>query len=278
MIIGVTGSTGAVGGLVARSLAGSDFRLDLRQLVRDPARAPDIDSDVRVCEYADEEASVAALRGVEVLFMVSASEARDRREQHRTFIRSAARAGVRHLVYTSFAGAGPDATFTLGRDHHDAEDAIRESGMTWTFLRDNFYLDLLPLFADEDGVLRGPAGQGRVAGVARADVADVAVEVLRSPDEHADAAYTLTGPEALTLDEVATRAGAVLGRTLRFEDESVEQAYAWRREAYGAEDWQLDAWVSTYTAIAGGTVAEVTDDVRRVTGRAPRTLEQALRP
>ena len=275
-MIAVTGSTGAVGGLVARSLAGSDFRLDLRLLVRDPERAPDIDCDVRVCEYADEEAAVAALRGVDVLFMVSASEARDRREQHRTFIRAAARAGVRHVVYTSFAGAGPDATFTLGRDHHDAETAIRESGMTWTFLRDNFYLDLLPLFADQDGVLRGPAGRGRVAGVARADVADVAVEVLRSPESHADTTYTLTGPEALTLDEVAARAGAVLGRSLRFEDESVEDAYAWRREAYGAEDWQLDAWVSTYTAIAEGTVADVTDDVRRVTGRPPRTLEQAL--
>ena len=275
-MIAVTGSTGAVGGLVARSLAGSDFRLDLRLLVRDPERAPDIDCDVRVCEYADEEAAVAALRGVDVLFMVSASEARDRREQHRTFIRAAARAGVRHVVYTSFAGAGPDATFTLGRDHHDAETAIRESGMTWTFLRDNFYLDLLPLFADQDGVLRGPAGRGRVAGVARADVADVAVEVLRSPESHADTTYTLTGPEALTLDEVAARAGAVLGRSLRFEDESVEEAYAWRREAYGAEDWQLDAWVSTYTAIAEGTVADVTDDVRRVTGRPPRTLEQAL--
>ena len=275
-MIAVTGSTGAVGGLVARSLAGSDFRLDLRLLVRDPERAPDIDCDVRVCEYADEEAAVAALRGVDVLFMVSASEARDRREQHRTFIRAAARAGVRHVVYTSFAGAGPDATFTLGRDHHDAETAIRESGMTWTFLRDNFYLDLLPLFADQDGVLRGPAGRGRVAGVARADVADVAVEVLRSPESHADTTYTLTGPEAVTLDEVAARAGAVLGRSLRFEDESVEDAYAWRREAYGAEDWQLDAWVSTYTAIAEGTVADVTDDVRRVTGRPPRTLEQAL--
>ena len=276
-MIAVTGSTGAVGGLVARSLAGSDFRLDLRLLVRDPERAPDIDCDVRVCEYADEEAAVAALRGVDVLFMVSASEARDRREQHRTFIRAAARAGVRHVVYTSFAGAGPDATFTLGRDHHDAETAIRESGMTWTFLRDNFYLDLLPLFADQDGVLRGPAGRGRVAGVARADVADVAVEVLRSPESHADTTYTLTGPEALTLDEVAARAGAVLGRSLRFEDESVEDAYAWRREAYGAEDWQLDAWVSTYTAIADGSVAEVTGDVERVTGRPARTIEQALR-
>ena len=126
--------------------------------------------------------------------------------------------------------------------------------------------------------MRGPAGQGRVAAVARADVADVAVEVLRDPTAHANATYTLTGPEALTLDEVAARAGAVLGRPLSFEDESVEEAYASRRAAYGAEDWQLDAWVSTYTAIAEGTVADVTDDVRRVTGRAPRTLEQALRP
>jgi NAD(P)H dehydrogenase (quinone) len=277
-MIGVTGSTGALGGLVARSLAGSDFRLDLRLLVRDPERSPDIDCDVRVCEYADEEAAVAALRGVDTLFMVSASEAEDRREQHRTFIRAAGQAGVRHLVYTSFSGAAPDATFTLGRDHHDAEVAIRESGLTWTFLRDNFYLDILPLFGDENGVIRGPADQGRVAAVARADIAEVAVEVLRDPAAHADATYTLTGPEALTLDEVAARAGAVLGRPLRFEDESVEEAYASRRAAYGAAEWQLDAWVSTYTAIADGSVATVTDDVRRVTGRAPRTLEEALRP
>jgi NAD(P)H dehydrogenase (quinone) len=277
-MIGVTGSTGALGGLVARSLAGSDFRLDLRLLVRDPERSPDIDCDVRVCEYADEEAAAAALRGVDTLFMVSASEAEDRREQHRTFIRAAGQAGVRHLVYTSFSGAAPDATFTLGRDHHDAEVAIRESGLTWTFLRDNFYLDILPLFGDENGVIRGPADQGRVAAVARADIAEVAVEVLRDPAAHADATYTLTGPEALTLDEVAARAGAVLGRPLRFEDESVEEAYASRRAAYGAAEWQLDAWVSTYTAIADGSVATVTNDVRRVTGRAPRTLEEALRP
>jgi NAD(P)H dehydrogenase (quinone) len=277
-MIGVTGSTGALGGLVARSLAGSDFRLDLRLLVRDPERSPDIDCDVRVCEYADEEAAVAALRGVDTLFMVSASEAEDRRDRHRTFIRAAGLAGVRHLVYTSFSGAAPDATFTLGRDHHDAEVAIRESGLTWTFLRDNFYLDILPLFGDENGVIRGPADQGRVAAVARADIAEVAVEVLRDPAAHADATYTLTGPEALTLDEVAARAGAVLGRPLRFEDESVEEAYASRRAAYGAAEWQLDAWVSTYTAIADGSVATVTDDVRRVTGRAPRTLEEALMP
>lgn len=275
--IGVTGATGAVGGLVTQQLGGSDFRLDLRLLVRDLERAPDVDTDVRVCTYADREASLAALRGVETLLMVSGAEAPDRREQHRTFIAAAAEAGVRHVVYTSFAGASPEATFTLGRDHADAEEAIRRSGMAFTFLRDNFYLDVLPLFADEAGVVRGPAGEGRVAAVARADVADVASEVLRSPDQHAGATYVLTGPEALSLAEVAERAGAVLGRDLRYVEETVEEAYASRRAAHpDAEEYLLDAWVSTYTAIAEGSCAEVTDDVERVTRRAPRTLEDVL--
>jgi NAD(P)H dehydrogenase (quinone) len=276
--VAVTGATGALGGLVARNLAGSDFRLDLRLLVRDPDRAPDIDCDVRVCEYADEAAAVAALEGVETLFMVSGAEAPDRREQHRAFVRAAARAGVGHLVYTSFAGAAADATFPLGRDHFDTEEAIRASGCAWTLLRDSLHADMLPLFADDAGVIRGPAGGGRVALVARADVADVAVEVLRRPSAHVGATYTLTGPEALTLAEAAVRAGTALGRPLRFEDETLEEAYASRRAAYDAERWQLDAWVSTCTAIADGSVAATTDDVRRVTGRAPRTLEQALTP
>jgi uncharacterized protein YbjT (DUF2867 family) len=149
--------------------------------------------------------------------------------------------------------------------------------MTFTFLRDNFYSDLLSFFADDEGVIRGPAGDGRVAAVARADVADVATAVLRSPADHVDVTYLLTGPEALTLTEVAERAGPVLGRELRFEDETVEAAYASRRAAYGAEEWQLDAWVSTYTAIRDGSYADVTHDVERVAGHRARTLEEAIR-
>jgi NAD(P)H dehydrogenase (quinone) len=271
-MLALTGSTGALGGLVAPALADLAPRL----VVRDRSRVPDLGLEVRTAEYADRDAAVAALEGVDVLFMVSAAEARDRRDQHRTFVSAAAAAGVRHVVYTSFAGAAPDATFTLGRDHHDAEQAIRESGMTFTFLRDNLYADVLPWFADESGTIRGPAGHGRFAPVARRDVADVAAVVLREPATHADSTYVLTGPEALTLEEVAERAGVVLGRDLRYVEETVEEAYASRRAAYDAEDWQLDAWVSTYTAIADGSWATVTDDVLRVTGHPARTLEQAL--
>ncbi|WP_183101068.1 NmrA family NAD(P)-binding protein, partial [Nocardioides pelophilus] len=235
----------------------------------------------RQASYDDRAAAEAALAGVTTLLLVSAAESATRREQHRTMVEAAATAGVRHLVYTSFVGAGPDATFTLGRDHGHTEEAIRDAaartGMTFTLLRDNFYADVLPYFADVAGVIRGPAGDGRVAAVARADVADVAAAVLLAPEAHAGATYHLTGPEALTLAQVAARVGAALGRELRYEEETVEEAYASRRAAYpDAADYELDAWVSTYTAIADGSVATVTGDVERVTGRAARTLEDAL--
>lgn len=273
-VLAITGATGALGGLVAAQVAHYAPLL----IVRDPSRAPDLGLTARQCDYSDETAAVAALSGVEVLFMVSAAEARDRRAQHRTFVRAAAEAGVRHIIYTSFCGAAPNATFTLGRDHFDTEQAIRDSGMAFTLLRNNFYADILPDFADDAGVLRGPAGDGRVATVARADVADVAAAVLRDPQRHAGLTYTLTGPEALTLTEVASRAGALLGTAMRFEDETVEEAYAWRTAAFDVEQWQLEAWVSTYIAIADGSCAAVTDDINTLRGYRARTLEEALAP
>ena len=158
MTLALTGSTGQLGGRVAAQLG----ELAPVLLVRDPSRAPDIaGSEVRVAPYGPDAGD--ALEGVDTLFMVSAAEAFDRRDQHRAFIDAAARAGVGHIVYTSFSGASPDADFTLGRDHADAEEAIKASGMAYTLLRDNFYADLLPFFADEQGVIRGPAGDGRVA-------------------------------------------------------------------------------------------------------------------
>jgi uncharacterized protein YbjT (DUF2867 family) len=271
--IAVTGATGAVGGRVARLLGPEVDRL----VVRDAARAPRIDGDpaVRVATYADGPALRSALEGVETLLLVSGAEAQDRLEQHRTAVRAAADAGVRHVVYTSFDGAAPDADFTLGRDHWHTEQAIRESGMAWTFLRDSFYLDFFPLFAGEDGVIAGPAGDGRVAAVARADVADVAAAVLRDPATHAGATYPLTGPEAISFPEAAERLTTALGRPYSFVDQTLSEAYASRR-AFTDAQWQLDAWVSTYTAIGSGELARTTDHVERLTGHAPRTLEQAL--
>ncbi|MFQ6170444.1 SDR family oxidoreductase [Oryzobacter sp. R7] len=272
--LAVTGSTGGLGGLVARDLANRGHAQ--RLVVRSADRAPGLEgASVVVAEYGDRAAMARALDGVETLFLVSASESADRMERHRTAVAAAAEAGVRHVVYTSFLGAAPDCTFTLGRDHWATEQLVREAGLGFTFLRDSLYLDFLPHLPGEDGVIRGPAGDGRLAGVARADIARVAVEVLLDPAAHAGATYDLTGPEAFTLEEAAAVLSEVTGRDITFHDETVEEAYA-SRAPYDAPPWQLDAWVSTYTAIRTGELERVTDDVRRLTGREPLSLREVL--
>ena len=171
-VLAVTGSTGALGGLVARALGPEVDRL----VVRDASRAPRLEGDPEVVEatYADLDAGRRALAGVDVLFMVSAAESPVRREEHRTFIRAAAEAGVGHIVYTSFAGAAPDAIFTLGRDHHDAEEAIRASGDDLDPAARQLLLRLLPAVRRRAGRrprpgrrgprLRGRAGRRRRGG------------------------------------------------------------------------------------------------------------------
>lgn len=276
--IAVTGATGRLGGRVARLLAaeGAEQRL----LVRDPSRAPSLPgAEVVRATYEDSAESRQALAGVDVLFMVSAAESADRLAQHLAFIDAAAAAGVRHVVYTSFVAAGPHATFTLARDHGATEDHLKttgaSSGMSHTLLRDNFYLDVFRFFADKSGTLRGPAGDGRVAAVAIADVARVAATVLQTPDEFAGQTLELTGPEALTLTEVAQTLARATGKPRQYVDETVEEAYA-SRAHYGVEQWQLDAWVSTYTAIAEGELAHVTDTVQRVTGTPAMSFAELL--
>jgi NAD(P)H dehydrogenase (quinone) len=273
--LAVTGSTGGLGGRVARRLAASDVAQ--RLLVRDASRAPALDGAVPVTftDYADHDSSVAALQGVTTLFMVSAAENADRLAQHHAFVDAAAEAGVRHVVYTSFAGAAADSIFTLGRDHHFTEAHIRASGMDWTFLRDNLYLDFFPQIVGEDGVIRGPAGDGVVAAVTRDDVAASAAAVLADPGAHVGSTYVLTGPEAITMTQVAETISRAQGREVRFHDETLAEAYESRRK-WGAPDWQNDAWVSTYTAIAGGEMAAVSDDVLRLTGRRPTSLAEWL--
>jgi uncharacterized protein YbjT (DUF2867 family) len=271
----ITGSTGRLGGRVARRLA--DAGVAQRLLVRDVGRAPRLPGAGAVrAPYGDAGAVREALEGTTTVLMVSGSESPDRVEQHRTFVDAAAAAGVAHLVYVSFLGAAPDATFTLARDHAATEEHVRAHGLTATFLRDSLYADFAPALVGEDGAIRGPAGDGRVALVAQDDVADVAVTVLRDPAAHAGRTYDLTGPAALTLAEVAATLTAVTGRAVRYVPETLAEAHA-SRASYGAPDWQVDAWVSTYTAIAAGELDVVSSAVPDLLGRPATTLEQVLR-
>ncbi|TFH55819.1 SDR family oxidoreductase [Glutamicibacter arilaitensis] len=273
--IAVTGSTGALGALVARDLA--QRGISQRLLVRTPSKAPDLpQAEVRQFDYADQASSREALDGVEVLFMVYAPEGPRRLDLHRSFIDAAKDAGVKHVVYTSFAAAAPDAQFALAREHHVTEQYLKDSGLRWTFLRDSFYQDLMPHLAGPDGIIRGPAGEGRFVPVARADVARAAAAVLAAPAEHASATYELTGPQSLDMADVARILSEAGGQRIVFHNETIEEAYA-SRAAFGAPVWQLGAWVSTYTAIASNAMSKVSNHVEIITGTPPISLEEYLR-
>jgi NAD(P)H dehydrogenase (quinone) len=272
--IAVTGATGHVGGRVARLLSAAG--IPARLIARDPARVPRLPGATTAqAAFGDRQACRAALEGIRTLFMVSADEASDRLEQHYRFIDAAAETGVEHIVYTSFFGAAPDAIFTLARDHFATEEMLRGSGLKHTLLRDNFYQDVLTEFAGPEGIIRGPAGNGRAGFVAREDVARVAAKILAEPMPHAGFTYELTGPESLSMAEAAAIITEATGKPTSFLDETVEEAYA-SRARYRAPGWQLEAWISTYTAIAHGELDKVTNDVELLTGQRPLSLRELL--
>jgi uncharacterized protein YbjT (DUF2867 family) len=273
-LIAVTGATGAVGRRVAELLAARGKRL--RLLVRDPDRAPRLAAETRRIEgYGARGDMRAALEGVETLFLVPAHESADRVDQHIAAVDTAVEAGVRRIVYLSFVAARPDSTFTLGRDHWATEERIRASGVAWIFPRMNLYADFLPKMVSPAGVIEGPADDGRAAFVARADVADVSAALIAEAG-HEGQAVDVTGPEALTLAEVAERMSRLTGKRITFRDQTLEEAYL-SRASYGAPDWQVTAWVSTYTAIAAGDLTHGSEAVPRLAGHPATSLEEVLR-
>jgi len=212
----------------------------------------------------------AALDGVETLFLIPAKESPDRLEQHFTAVDAAVDAGVRRIVYLSFVG-GTGSSFTLGREHAATEEHVVASGLPWVFPRMNLYMDFIPSMVGADGVIRGPAGSGRVAAVLRDDIADAVAAVLADPELHEGRAYDLTGPEAFTLAEAAEEMSRAWHKRVEFVDETLEEARA-SRTVYGAPDWEVEAWISSYVAIANGELERVSGDVERLTGHPPVSL------
>ena len=281
-VVAVTGATGVLGRRVAERLVAAGDA-PLRLVVRDPARAPRVQGAEVVANpggYADPAGLRAALTGVHTLYLVSAAEAEDRLRQHLDAVHAAVAAGVQRIVYTSFVGARPDATFTLVRQHFATEAAIAAAGVRHTFLRHSMYADFVPFFATlEEGraVIAAPAGDGRTGFVSRDDLADVATAVLLRDDEELDGqALDVTGPEALSMADAAAVLSEVTGRPAEYRPQTVEEAWTTRRPS-GHPDWEIEGWVTSYLAIAAGELATVTDVVPRLTGHPARTVADHLR-
>jgi NAD(P)H dehydrogenase (quinone) len=271
MTIAVTGASGDLGGRVARELATRG--VEQRLIVRDLARAPQLPgADVAVAEYEDSEEMAKALDGMGTLFLVSGHEGPERISLHRKAIEGARLAGVERIVYTSFMGAAPNATFPYARDHSATELAIREAGISLTSMRNSLYADVAPRFVGADGVIRAPAGHGRLAWVARADVARLAAVLLVEPG-HEGQIYDVSGPHAIDLHETARILTKATRRAITYHAETPEEARASRA---GNPDWLIEGWIGSYLMLDTGEGSVTSHTIEQLTGKRPMTLSEFL--
>lgn len=253
----VTGVSGGLGRLVAEHLADRD---DVVLGTRAPLPG------ARRVDFDDPDSLPEAFTGVDTLLLISAGYGEDDTviARHDAAISAAERAGVRHVVYTSLTGAGDHLPYALA--HRWTERRLSAStSLKWTVLRNGLYAELLAFLAapGPDGRLTAPLADGRLAAVARADLAEIAARVALDPAPHAGRVYELVGPRALGGAELAAATGTA------YEPETLAGARE-RVAASGALDFQVPMLVGTCSAIAGGFLA--TPDaggLRDLLGRAP---------
>ncbi len=274
----ITGPSGNVGHELVALLAaqpGARFRI----AGREPTQPGSGTVEAYRMDFFDRSTWGSTLADMDRLFLLFPLPGnRAAREAIVPFVAAAEQAGCRHVVYVSVFGA--DRARFL--PHHKVEAALRGSAMTWTVLRCSFFMQNLHRTIathGEDVVDRGelfiPAGRGRTTFLDARDAAAVAAMILSDPREHRNTAYELTGPAALTMDDVAAALSAALGYPVRYSHPGLI-AFARRLRRRGVS-WDTIAFMSAvYSLTRLGRNQPITDDVRRLLGRAPRTLAEFL--
>ncbi|MEI7032154.1 NAD(P)H-binding protein [Streptomyces pratensis] len=263
----VTGATGAVGREVAALLAAAG---PVRILARRPERLTVRGPGVEVVEgaYGDRPALDRALRGVASVFLVTNSPTEPDDER----VAAAARAAdVRHLVKLSMmAVEEPGAEDFITRRQRENEQAVRESGVPWTFLRPRTFMSNTLSWAKgvrSAGVVRALYGDAPVACVDPRDVASVAVAVLTGTG-HEGRSYAVSGPQAITAREQTAQLAGVLGRSLRFEELGVDAARSALLAKYPRP--VAEAFLESAERQRAGAKAAVLPTVGELTGRPAR--------
>jgi (4-alkanoyl-5-oxo-2,5-dihydrofuran-3-yl)methyl phosphate reductase len=260
----VTGATGTVGREVVRQLHSTGC--EMRALSRNPDKA-ELPEGVEVVagDLTKLESLSAALEGVEKVFWVLPLDA------DFSFPQIARQYGVRHIVLLSAVAVDFGEENAIGRLHLNAEKAVRESGLAWTFLRPGAFMTNALHWADSirsGGVVQLPFGDISSPAIDSRDIASVAVKALNS-DQHEGKIYTLTGPESISPRQQVRILGDILGRNHSFETipDDIARENMLRRMPVSIVD-------ALFELSKQSIFTTVLPTVEEVTGRAPRTFKQ----
>ena len=280
----VTGASGQLGGAVVRHLLDT-LRFPAERLIV-TSRSPDGLADlaargvaVRAADFDQPGTLASAFAGADRLLLVSTDalmEPGKRLTQHRAAVQAAADAGVKHVVYTSLPSADTSLV-SFAPDHWGTEQALSASSPGWTVLRNAWYFENLAYSlpgALASGEWATAAGEGRIAYIARDDLARAAAVALAS-DDATNQVLTLTGEQAWSARDIATRVSALTGKPLAVADITAEQLVEGLK-AHGFPPVLADVFASFDAATANGDLGEVTGDYARLTGQSPTSLDAWL--
>ena len=267
----VTGASGTVGTEVVKALGGRSARVRAGYRTR-PQNVPAGMESVAL-DYDRPETIRPALQGVDTLFLLSNTV-----DPELKVVDEAKRAGVKRIVKLSVIGAAAEG-FTFARWHRAVEKYIEASGLAWTFLRPNGFMQNVVNYMGEtirsQSAIYSPAGNAAASHIDARDIGAVGARVLTEKG-HDGKAYELTGPAALTDGQIAEILSRVLGRAIRYVPITREQ-YKQAAVAAGTPEGYADALLDLYRYYAEGKAAVVTPAVRELTGRDPIPFEQFAR-
>ncbi|MCW2882716.1 MAG: NmrA family transcriptional regulator [Sphaerisporangium sp.] len=284
----VTGASGALSrliverltardGAVAGDAVGGDVpRVDVVAGTRGSGQVP-AGVPVRRIDFDDPAGLTGGFAGADTLVLVSAGYGEDDVviARHRAAIEAAEKAGVRHIVYTSLTAAGEHTANALA--HRWTERRLKESGTAWTILRNGLYAELLALITTPgpDGRITSPLGDGRLAAVAREDLADVAATVAADPTPHAGRVYELVGEQAVGGADVARALTGDTGAAVSYEPGTLAETRA-ALAALGVESFQIPMIVSILSCVAAGFMDDVHSDLAALLGKPSRSALEVI--
>ena len=280
IMICVTGASGTVGREVVKQLqaSGAAFRAAVSSSSSaEAARARGID-DVVICDYHEVETVRAVLQGCDTLFLLGANLI-EQTDLEIGVVEAAKAAGIQHIVKLSVMGA-PDESYSLAHVHRPVEKAIEASGLGWTFLRPNSYMQNIVTFMkptiQSDSMFYTASADARISHVDARDIATVAAQALTAPERHRGQAYVLTGPAAVTYDELAAAVSSALDRPIQHVSLPSDDLRA-GMVAEGVPEPLADRLLDLERYFREGSASFISGDIERVTGRPARPLTDYLR-
>jgi uncharacterized protein YbjT (DUF2867 family) len=186
-------------------------------------------------------------------------------------------AKIKHMVKLSVMGADTEPGITPSRLHRQAEKIIEKSGIPFTFLRPNFFMQNFVNFFSHtiksQNAFYVPAADGKISIVDVRDIASVAAEVLTNSNNEVGKAYNITGGEALSYYQVAEILSREVGKKISYVNISDEDARKGMKDA-GADEWTINSMIELFGIIRAGYAAAVSPTVEQITGNRPISFSQ----